>query len=63
MTDIDPSKIEEKILQNEGLVARILASAEHCSAPMTAAEFMDWLNTSLHDGQPAVETPKGDVKE
>jgi hypothetical protein len=32
MTDIDPSKIEEKILQNEGLVARILASAEHLIA-------------------------------
>lgn len=56
MTDIDPSKIEEKILQNEELVELILESAEDCSAPMTLSEFKNWLKTSLHDSEPAGDT-------
>jgi hypothetical protein len=62
MTDSDPSKIGERILQNEELVELILESAEHCSAPMTLSEFRNWLKTSLHDDEPAKETGKGEVK-
>ena len=31
ITDFDPSRIQEEILQNEELVKRILESAENCS--------------------------------
>jgi hypothetical protein len=63
MTASDPSKFGERILQNEELVELILESAEHCSAPMTLSEFRDWLRTSSHDGEPAEETRKGEVKQ
>ena len=35
---------EQRLLQNEDLVRRILESAEEMSEPMTAEEFIAWLH-------------------
>jgi hypothetical protein len=59
MTDFDPSKIEEEILQNEELVKQILESAENYSAPMTLSGFRNWLKTSLDSGESEQETGAG----
>ena len=56
MTAIDADKVEKKILQNEELVQLILESAEHCSAPMTVAEFREWLHSLPESGEPSADT-------
>lgn len=43
---------EQRLLQNEDLVQRILESAEEMSEPMTADEFIAWLHQLKDDAAP-----------
>lgn len=43
---------EQRLLQNEDLVRRILESAEEMSEPMTAEEFIAWLHQFADDTAP-----------
>jgi hypothetical protein len=58
MPDIDPDDIEAKILENQGLVDKIIGSAQDLSAPMSLAEFRTWLREGPN---PAAENRLEDV--